>query len=415
MNTNKSSGSGKTILYLLAVIGIVLIITRLVGGFSSITNLSDGYPWGLWIGIDIMAGIAMTTGGLIVATLVLVFGSKKFMPLLKPAILTAFLGYILEIIGLIPDLGRPWALYNAIVFWNNTSVMFVVAWCVILQTIVLFTILAPVIFEKLKWTAMQKSYDAIVPWVSCLIITFFVYLVSSSLIWTGITFVLFVLLMFLFKSTVSNSTLLLLAIIGIVISVSHQQALGALFTIVPEKLAGLWFSPMLQVNFLLSAIALGLGMIIFESTMSAKAFGFGLESDLLKSLGKILLTLIFVTAVARFVTLYYQTNFYFGSAGSGGQLTSFWLEILTGLIIPFLLLLIPSIRNSASSLFWVACLVIFGMVLNRINVAFIGINRGDYSSYIPNLGEIFITVGIFSIGILLFYNISRRYAIFSHH
>ncbi|OFX61802.1 MAG: hypothetical protein A2046_03155 [Bacteroidetes bacterium GWA2_30_7] len=416
MNTNKiSKGKGTTILYLLATIGIVLIITRLLNGFTSITNLSDGYPWGLWIGVDIMAGIAMTTGGLILATLVLIFGIKKYHQLLQPAILTAFLGYVLEIIGLIPDLGRPWALYNALFYWNNSSVMFVVAWCVILQTIVLATIFAPVIFEKLKLTRLQKSYNSIVPWVACCIITFFVFLISKSMIWTGITFVLFLILMFTFKSITKNSALLLLSIIGLIISVTHQQALGSLFLIIPEKLSGLWFSPMLQINFLLSSIALGLGMIIFECTLSSKVFGCGLDTQLLKNIGKFLLVMLIFTVISRFITLYFQTNFVFDNAGTTAQLTSFWLEIFTGLIIPIILLLLPSVRNSSTATFWVAILVVFGVILNRINVAFIGINRADYPSYYPNLGEIFITVGIFSIGLLLFYNISRRFSIFANH
>ncbi|MFH0866064.1 MAG: NrfD/PsrC family molybdoenzyme membrane anchor subunit [Bacteroidota bacterium] len=415
-NQKQSKSTGRSVLNILAIVGVLLIIYRLIRGLGASTNLSDGYPWGLWIGIDIMAGIAMTTGGLIIAVLVLIFGKSKFRPLLKPALLTAFLGYILEIIGLVPDLGRPWMLWSTIINWNNDSAMFLVAWCVIFQAIFLFTILAPTIFEKFKWKAIQNAYDIFVPWVGIFLITFFVYLVSGALIWTGITFVLFIILWIIFKTSVKkDSILLLLAVMGIIISVSHQTALGTLFVLIPEKLAGLWYTPFLQINFLITSIALGLAMIILESTLSSKAFGFGLETNLITSIGKGLLWVLFISIIIRFVTLFDQTGFDFSEAGTGPQIFSFILEILVGLLIPFILLLSPAKRNSAKALYNVAIFVIIGMMINRINVAWVGINSVGYNNYVPYFIEILVTLGIFSIGIISFYTISRRFAIFSEH
>lgn len=413
-NKIKSLSKGQKTLYILAIIAVVLIIYRLLFGLGSATNLTDGYPWGLWIGIDIMAGIAMTTGGLILAVMVLVFGKEKYKPLLRPSLLTAFLGYVLEMIGLIPDLGRPWMLWTVFFNWNNTSVMFLVGWCVIFQAIVLATIFAPLVFEQFKMKVIQKYYDKMVPWVSVFLISFFVYLISSSFLWTIVTFVLFAVLWFVFKSLVQNGILLLLSVIGIVISISHQIALGALFTLVPEKLAGLWYSPLLQVYFLVTAVVIGLAMIIFESTLSSKAFKFNPETHLLRGVVNILPWMLLISIVLRVITLNDQTGFNFGNAASGTQIFSFFLEVIIGLILPFILLLLPGVRNSAKSVFNVACMVIFGVLLNRMNVAWIGIDVVGYKHYVPFIFEIFITIGIFSIGLLLFYNISRRYPIFNH-
>lgn len=417
MNNQKQSKiTGRNVLKILAVVGVLIIIYRLIMGLGAATNLSDGYPWGLWIGIDIMAGIAMTTGGLIVAVLVLVLGKSKFRPLLKPALLTAFLGYILEIIGLVPDLGRPWMLWSTIINWNNDSAMFLVAWCVIFQAIFLFTILAPAIFEKFKWIAIQKAYDIFVPWVAVFLITFFVYLVSGALVWTVITFVLFIILWFIFKTSIKkDSILLMLAIMGIIISVSHQTALGTLFILMPEKLSWLWFTPFLQINFLITSIALGLAMIILESTLSSKAFGFGLETNLITSIGKGLLWVLLISIIIRFVTLFDQTRFNFAEAGTVPQIFSFILEVLVGLIIPFIMLLSSGTRKSAKGLYNVSVFVILGIMINRINVAWVGINSVDYNNYIPYFTEILVTLGIFSIGILSFYTISRRFPIFTEH
>lgn len=416
MNKQKKSKSGViNVLSTLAIVGVLLIIYRLLAGLGRTTNLSDGYAWGLWIGVDIMAGIAMTTGGLTVAALVLVFGRKKYEPLLKPALLTAFLGYILEIIGLVPDLGRPWMLWSAIINWNNASVMFLVAWCVIIQAIVLTTIFAPLVFEKLKWTKLQSAYDSMVPFVSVLIATFFIYLVSGAAVWALITFITFLIIMIVLRATVGKkSLLLLLAITGIIVSVSHQTALGALFILVPEKLSWLWYSPYMQANFLVTAFALGLAMLIFESSLSAKAFGFGLEKELITGIANKLVWLLLVSVILRFVTLYKQTGFNLVDAGSGVQNFSFWLEVIVGLILPLIFLLMPASRKSAKAAFNISCMVIFGVILNRINVAWIGIDVPGYSHYYPGFIEILITLGIFSIGILAFYNIGKRFPIFSH-
>src|SRR3989339_1854798 len=156
----KLSFSGK-IVWSLAIFGIVLVIYRYAIGLGGVTNLSDGYPWGLWIGFDILAGIALAAGGFVMAGTVHLFGGHKYHALSKPAILTALLGYLLFIFGLFFDLGRPWNLWRAIYSWNHASPMFEVAWCVMLYTTVLILEFMPIVLEKFKldkWLILWKNF-----------------------------------------------------------------------------------------------------------------------------------------------------------------------------------------------------------------------------------------------------------------
>lgn len=399
------------ILYLLTGIAVVLMIIRFIVGLGPITNLSDGYPWGIWIGIDIMAGIALTAGAMTIAAIVYIFGGEKYRPVLRPALLTAFLGYVLEVVALFADLGRAIQLWHAIIYWNNASPMFLVCWCVILYATILAIELAPVIFEEFNLGHLQKLYDKFAPWVSIVIVSFFVFLMST-IVWAVIAFAVFALLWLLFRfSLPKGSMLLVLIITGVVISISHQSSLGLIFLIVPQKLSALWFSPLLPIDFLITAIAVGCAMVIFESTLSSKAFGIGLETHVVVGLGKALMWILLIAIIFKFTSLLINTGFVIKA--TGWQVFYFLIEVIIGLLLPFILLLLPKIRYSAKAIFYPAAMVVFGVVLNRANVGWIGINIENYPRYHPNILEIMMTLGIFSFGILLFYHICQRFPIFS--
>ncbi len=410
MSNKSKTNSGLIILYMLTAIAVVIAVYRFIVGLGPVSNLSDGYPWGIWIGIDIMAGIALTAGGFTIAVAVYIFGGEKYRPVLRPAILTAFLGYVLEIIALMVDIGRSIEIWHAIIYWNNSSPMFLVAWCVMLYGTILAIEFAPVIFEEFKMDNIKKLYDKLSPWISIIIVTFFIFLMST-LLWAVIAFVVFTVLLLLFRlSLPKGSALLVLIIAGVVISISHQSSLGMLFVIVPQKLSALWYSPYLPIDFIITAAAVGCAMVIFESTISSKVFGFGLESDIIKGLGKALTWILLLAIIFKAVSLYINTGFVLEA--TGWQMFYFMLEIIVGLMLPFILLLIPSIRKSAKAIFYPATMVVFGVILNRANVAWIGINNENYPAYHPYILEILLTLGIFSIGILLFYHICKRFPVF---
>lgn len=416
MNNTIKKGKPNFILYILAIIGVALIIYRFMKGLGPVTNLSDGYPWGLWIGIDVMSGVALAAGGFTLAAIVHIFGMKKYYSVIRPAILTAFLGYIFVIIGLLIDLGRSIEIWHAIVYWNNTSAMFEVAWCVMLYTTVLALEFLPVVFEKYNMKGLQKLYDIFTPIIANILVSFFVYLMTGVLLYTIIIFVLLLIFILLYKFTLpKGSTILILFIAGVIYSFAHQASLGSLFLIVPTKLAALWYTSTLPIYYILTAIGVGLAMVIFESVLSSKNFGFGLEENVIKGLGKFLFWMLLIIIVFRFVTLDYKNGF--SGVVTGKQQFYFWLEIIIGLILPFIMLLLPSIKKSVKAIFWAATLYIaFGVILNRINCAYIGMNSPEYTEgYFPHIFEILTTLGIISIGVIIFVKVCNIFPVFVHH
>jgi len=136
--------------------------TRIVHGLGASTNLSDRSPWGLWIGFDILCGVGLAAGGFAITTAVYILHLERLRPIVRPTILTAFLGYVLVVVGLMFDLGRPWNIWRAMVWWNPHSVMFEVAWCVMLYSTVLALEFSPMLFERLKWHRATKVVKSVV-------------------------------------------------------------------------------------------------------------------------------------------------------------------------------------------------------------------------------------------------------------
>src|SRR5512140_3036209 len=140
----------KAVAVALMALALFAAVQRYAMGLGATTNLKDTFPWGLWIGFDILVGVGLAAGGFIIAATVYLFNIERFRPILRPTILTAFLGYLLVIAGLMVDLGRPWAIWHALIYWNPHSVMFEVAWCVMLYTTVLSLEFAPIVFERFR-------------------------------------------------------------------------------------------------------------------------------------------------------------------------------------------------------------------------------------------------------------------------
>ncbi len=405
-------GKGSRILFVLMSIGAALIIVRFLMGIGSVSNLSDAYPWGFWIGIDVLTGVALAAGGFTVAALAHIFGKEKYKAVIRPAILTAFLGYIFVAMGLIVDLGRGWNIWHMIFFWNKNSAMFEVGWCVLLYLTVLALEFAPVVFEEYKMTKAQENWEKFSPWVSIVLVSWFVFVMSGFPWYAGMTFIVLSVFYGIFRNTLpKGSTVLLLIMAGIIFSVEHQSSLGSLFLIVPTKLSSLWYTPYLPFNFLISAITVGFAMVVFESWLSSRVFGFGLEKDVLKGLIRILPFFVAATALLRFWTLYNQTGFALAGV-SGAQLFFFGLEVVLGLIVPFILLLLPGTANSPNASFLAATLIVLGVVFNRVNVSIVGISVPGRGVYIPAIAEVLISVGIISTGIMVYFITCSKLPVF---
>src|SRR6516165_9609416 len=238
--------------------GLYATYLRIFYGLGGSTNLSDQFPWGIWIAFDVMCGVGLAAGGFTLVAITHIFNIEKYKPVLRPAILTAFLGYLLVVVGLLFDLGRPDRLWHPLVMWNPHSVMFEVAWCVTLYSTVLFLEFLPIVLEKF---GLHKP----LAWIHRISVP--------------------------------------LMILGVLLSTLHQSSLGTLFLIVPQKLYPLWYTPILPLLFYVSAIAVGLAMTIFESWHSSRAFGRALELPLLASMARVLAVLLAAYLWLRFLDL----------------------------------------------------------------------------------------------------------------
>jgi Ni/Fe-hydrogenase subunit HybB-like protein len=366
---NKRLHIGLLPLVLLALMGIAFVIAmvRYVSGIGSVSNLGNSYPWGFWISFDLFTGVAISSGGFLMAATVYIFELKQFKPLLRPSILTAFLGYIMVVVALLVDLGHPERIWYMLIHMNGTSVLLEIGICVMTYLTVLAIEFAPVLFEGLKWQKFAHTiHRYIMPFV----------------------------------------------ILGVVLSTLHQSSLGSLLLIQPAKLYPLWWTPILPVLFFTSAITIGLGMVILESSLSARYFKRGLETSLLEKLARVIPIVLAIYLVIKFgqLTLAGDLKYLFTS---GLMSVLFWAEILIGAVIPMVLFSIKRIRQSDSGLLAGAIILLLGMILNRFDVSWFAVTHPDPISYIPtfmannvhyipSLPEVLVSVGIFSAGILAF-------------
>lgn len=396
--------AGTKILLALVGIAVVIAIVRYIVGLGATTNLNDAYPWGLWISFDVLCGVALAAGGFTLAATVYIFQLRKYHAVVRPAVLTALLGYILVVIGLLVDLGRYYKIWHPMVMWQHTSVMFEVGWCVMLYTTVLFLEFAPAFFERYGYKnirALIRRYTS--PFIIA-IMTLFAAAMSHSVLWTAIVFaVLGFLYMLVARGALREDadTPLLLVMAGVILSTLHQSSLGSLFLILPHKLSALWHTPMLPIMFFVSAVSAGLAMVIFESTIGSKVFRRPLELDVLKGLGKALPYVLSVYLLLKIIDIVARGAVDVAFTMSA-QSILFWIEIMVGIVLPIALLLSTDVSRSAAGLFWSALCVIVGLVLNRLNVGIIGIKVESWQTYFPSWMEFAISIGIVSAGLLIF-------------
>jgi len=346
----------RLVLILVLAAGFYATFVRFTKGLGATTNLSAQFPWGIWIGFDVLCGVALAAGGFTISAVVYIFHIEKYRPIIRPTILTAFLGYSLVIVGLMFDLGRPYNVWHPLIMWNPHSVMFEVGWCVTLYTTVLMLEFSPLVLEKLPW---KKPYHIV------------------------------------------KSITIPLVILGVLLSTMHQSSLGTLYLIVPHKLHPLWYSPLLPVFFFISAIALGCAMTIFESYLSLRAFRKHLDFELLTKIGAVAAITLSVYFVIRLVDM--QSRGVLSQAFAPtyeGRM--FLAELLLGVLAPVIMLFIPRIRNNQFGLFMAALMVVLGFVMNRINVAITGMDRSSGVHYFPSATELAVTASIVAAGFLLF-------------
>jgi Ni/Fe-hydrogenase subunit HybB-like protein len=346
----------KLVFLALMAAGFYGTVVRFTQGLGRSTNLNDQFPWGLWIGFDVLCGVMLAAGGFTLTAAVHIFNIKRLRPIVRPTILTAFLGYVLVCIALMYDLGRPYRIWHPLIMRNPHSVMFEVAYCVMLYTTVLSLEFSPIVLERFN---LQKPLKIV------------------------------------------RAALIPLVILGVILSTLHQSSLGTLYLIMPEKLHPLWYSPLLPVFFFISAIAVGLAMTIFESSLSAKYFGRQLELPILQELGRVLVVVLCVYGILRYEDLLHRGVLKL-LVQPGYEMYLFWLEMSLSLVLPLLLLSQRKIRTTAPGLYLAAVLVVLGFITNRLNVSITGLESSAGMHYMPKWTEIAVTGAILAAGFALF-------------
>ena len=359
---------GVMVLLGLMAIGFAFIIARFTYGIGYVSNLSNQYPWGLWVAVDVATGVALAAGGFTTGLIAYVFNRHNFHAIIRPALLTAMLGYTFVVLGLLVDIGRYWNITSPIFNHNPNSVLFEVAMCVMIYLHVLYIEFIPIVTERfmgrVNLPGALAGLNGLIEKVLAI------------------------------ADRVLGKVMFIFIIAGIVLSCLHQSSLGTLMLIAPHKVHPLWNTPILPLLFLMSALAAGFPMVTFESLIVAKSFGRKPEMEVLTPLAKYMPVLMGIYLATKIGDMIYRGSYVYLFDGST-QSAAFLVEILGGVALPFCLLLIGQVRRSPGWLFFASTLYVLGIVMNRINV-FIVSYQPPYNtgSYFPAVGEVFITVGL---------------------
>jgi Ni/Fe-hydrogenase subunit HybB-like protein len=362
---------------IIILVGLVLTVLRFTKGIGAVTNLDDNNPWGLWIGFDLLCGVALAAGGYVTSAACYIFGLKRFHSAVRPAILTAFLGYALVVFALHYDVGQPWRLpYPIFISPGTTSLLYEVGLCVFLYLTVLFIEYSP---AALEWLGLKKIRRIIV------------------------------------------RLTLVLTIFGVVLSTLHQSSLGALFMIAPSKLHPLWYSGYLPVYFFISSIFAGMSMVIFEGSLAHRYLHHKMdETHRRESEG---VALGFAKAAAfvmmgyvgiKVIGLAIDNNWHYLATGWGAW---YLVELIGFVALPAFLYALAARERNLRLAKWAAAWSVLGLVLNRLNISLVAFNWHLPSAerYFPSWMEVAISVFIVTVGVVVYRFVTTHMPILYEH
>ncbi|MBN2563346.1 MAG: Ni/Fe-hydrogenase cytochrome b subunit [Phycisphaerae bacterium] len=375
---------GVWVMLFLVAVGLCFAIYRFIFGLSSVTHLDQQHPWGLWIAFDVATGVALAAGGFTTSALVHIFHREHFHAVVRPALLTAMLGYTFVGIGLMADLGRYYNIWHPAMpwMWSPNSALFEVGMCVMCYLTVLYIEFVPIVCERFLDDLRFPTLRRISLWL------------HGKL----------------------NKVMFLFIIAGVVLSCAHQSSLGNLMVIAPTKTHPLWWTPILTILFLLSAIAVGFPMVIFEGLYAAWAMKLKPEMHILSKLAKYIPILLGAYMGFKIGDMVVRGSYvYLTPSRWCVQSTFFVVEMVFGVILPFALLLSPKVRNSPKWLFWAALMVVLGVALNRINVFLVAfMPLYPVKSYFPAIGEFAVTIGLVCLLMFIYRIIVTYFPVITH-
>ena len=349
---------GNVITYIILAVGLVVTVMRFTLGIGAVSNLDDNYPWGIWIGFDLLCGVALAAGGYFTTVACYVLGLKRFHSAVRPAVTTAFLGYFFVVVALHYDLGHPVRLPYAFFYPGTTSVLFEVGLCVATYVTVLFCEFSVM---PIEWLAHRFP-----------VLRFFHKLISR--------------------------TVILLTIFGVTLSTLHQSSLGSLFLIAPGKLHPLMF-------FFVSSMAAGASMVIFEGMLTHKGLQFYMDTNHAKdaklvtlSFGRAASFILMGYFMLKLIDMIVQNNFAYLFTGYG----VLWLVEMFGFVLLPALIYAKGARDGSEHTCQIASVItVLGIVFNRFNVSIIAFNwhLPAAERYFPSWQEV--TVSVFIVTLII--------------
>lgn len=364
------------VISLIALNGIVFLALRFILGIEAVSNLTQQYPWGIWNAVNKAGGIALAAGGFTTAALSHVMNREHYHIVVRPALLAAALGYSFAAFAVFFDIGRWYYIWHPMIMWNANSALFEVGICVMIYLTVLYIEFLPIVTErfvgKVNLPGMLSKLNNFV---------------DKTL---------------RFLERTLSKTMFIFFIAGVVLSTLHQSSLGTLMVIAGDKMHPLWQTPILPLLFLLSAIAVGFPVVIFESLISARSFKLQPQMKVLRRLGSLVSPILFIYLAFKMGDMVIRESFVYLTEFNL-QSVMFMIEIVVGIAIPLRMFLSKSVLNSPLWLFIASSLVIFGVLINRFN-NFIIAYHPPYADhlYFPSFGEVSISIGLICVFILLF-------------
>jgi Ni/Fe-hydrogenase subunit HybB-like protein len=307
----------------------------------------------MWIAFDVMCGVALAGGGYSTALLVSIFQYKEFHVVARGALLTSLLGYILVMAGLFLDIGQWFNFWRPFVSWGYTSVLFEVFWCISIYTTVLSIEFFEIITERILRKKLHRYIVKILP---------------------------------------------VLVVIGLIFPVMHQSSLGGLFLIMKERMFPLWWSEFLPIYFLLSSFFIGSAMVTIETTLAKTAYGHEIPHNIMLKLTRVGAGMMFVYLLLKLYDLFEKHEWNYVFQGTL-QSNMYCVEMLFGILIPLVIIVSP-LSKKRGGLLTYATLTVFGVILNRLNCVFTSMYESG--SYFPGIGEIIVSVGLISMGVLIY-------------
>jgi Ni/Fe-hydrogenase subunit HybB-like protein len=349
--------------------GIALIIIRFAKGIGSITNLNQEVPWGLWIGFDVVTGVAFAGGAYVITFMVYILNIQKYKPIVRVTVLNGFLAYVFYAGALLLDLGKPWNVVNPIIgnSFGVSSVLFLVAWHFLLYMIAQLIEFSPAIAE---WLGAKRA--------------------RKILSWMTLGAVIF----------------------GITLSTLHQSGLGALYLMAKEKIHPLWYSEFIPILFFVSSIFAGLSMVIFEGSISQRVFSDQVSEEnhrrhdgIVHSLSKICAFTMMIYLFLQVVVFVHGKHWQY----TGTRMWNWYLVEMVGFVIFPMILYFLSYRRRNITLVRISSVVtMLGIIINRLNVTVIAFKWDAPVHYVPSWQEIVVTLTVLSVEIWIFRWVIRR-------